>query len=1025
MQVDCGAEQEVINNMVMLFTCAFIMPDDSDRKHSRVVGCKKAPTKLTDQDIGSKAARFVRNGMMKKAVRLTTSGGVSAKKPPTMDGMRAKFPSDIGNDEWADVGGGVLAENGIQVRHIKSALLNFHATSAPGPDSVMPSAVRQVLNTNKVDDERVDLMGMVTHIFGVLSLQWQLPRCMKESRVIAIPKSDDDPDPTTELKFRPVQISGIMFRIFNLAMQYAVKESNDLSKVITEYQVGMEKEGLTLATNTVQAIYEHGDDRNRHAVSFELDIANAYNCMSRKHMLGCFKMCFDDQLASLLGDMLPTNGEEQVIWYGDERVMCDMPSGTRQGDPMGSPGFCIALSTLLRRIADEIHDEDRIVIDGEMVPKMIVYADNIEIFLASTDPIDRILDVCDEAKLHMGVELKPTHTRIALLHAKRYMDGEDQAYPIDEVRRIGTKHNIEIGFTQPTDDQCLVVMGVPVGNDEAVLEHLYMKADENLRTARQCALHLGIYPHELLAVLRYCFSTKMMHFARCLRSDLVHPVLLYYDIGLNELFLKSVGLPLSCMFDVNGNVADTVPDLDVFKNSLVDDSKLPDGLSINWRGLELMLSARYGGIDVSSCSTMAVAQRIGMFVNICGMKSSCIAKFFKKLIHPYLNESYRIVELPCNEFYVAPLDAKVNHDSNCVDMVNIPHFFEDVIVSANKLCLRTKVRSSNNEVMDVDDDIDWSKCTIEWLLPSDNNGARILLPNKASKCVSDVARSHIQKAVLKHSNIPKCGVLSLMESAYRGARDVLLSHPSWSSCLSPSCISILIRQKLVLDLGLASKCRRCTGKPGVRHLEHCECSCTRGYRTARHQYVVTALEKELNKHPKWNIMRNDRVVVDHDEARVRERVSDITLTGEYNAHFRSVQFDVSTVNVHCPSVCNVWRPYEVNTGSCNDPIKPVVNREWKKHNQYNNDWHPERPDDYFIPVCMSAYGAMSRRLIGDIRRIACEILDADDSNDGHGGWVVPHDHILVSLLAQRIRTNLAAAAVRSSCRSFSRLVGFA
>jgi len=482
------------------------------------------------------------------------------------------------------------------------------------------------------------------------------------------------------------------------------------------------------------------------------------------------------------------------------------------------------------------------------------------------------------------------------------------------------------------------------------------------------------------------------------------------------------------MFDLDENVLHTLPELDVIKDALNDDEngrRLPDGVSINWRGLELMLSARYGGIDVSSCSTMAVAQRIGMFVNICGMKSSCIAKFFKCMIHSYLDESYHVDVYPCHEFYKAPLNAVVMHDDS-VNMPNIPHFFEDVVVSANRLCMRVKIRGSNNEVLKVGEDvIDWDKCTIEWLLPSDNDGARVLLPNKASKVVSDVARTQIQKAIMNDPTIPKCGALHFLESSYRGARDVLLAHPSWTSVLSAASLSIYVRQKLVIDIGLAKKCMRCAGEPGVRHLEHCKSNCTRGFRTERHQCIVTALEKELMAHPKWNVMRNDRVKVDHDASRVRERVSDVTIIGQYNAHVRNVQFDVSTVNVHCPSILNVYRPYEpMNGDACDDPMKPVIDREKKKLMQYGTDWLAWRDDEYFIPVCMSAYGAMSKRLIGDIRQIACEILDADDSNDGHGGWVVPHDHILVSLRAQRIRANLAAAAIRSSCRSFSRLIGF-
>jgi len=600
---------------------------------------------------------------------------------------------------------------------------------------------------------------------------------------------------------------------------------------------------------------------------------------------------------------------------------------------------------------------------------------------------------------------------------------------VDDVKGIARNRGIEIGFTQPSDADCLVIMGVPIGNDKAVCEHLFKKTDECLKMSRQCALHLGLSPHELLHTLRKCFATKMNHFARCVRSELVYPVLLYCDIALCEIFLGSVGLTRTCMYNLDSNVVQTLPGLDVMRDSLMENAQLPDGVSVNWRGLELMLSARYGGFEVSTCSTLAVAQRIGMFVNICKLKSSPIAAFFRSLIHPFLNHPFRLVDdvHPCRQFY-PPSGVNNNVDNVRRVMPDIPHFFEDVVHSFHHLNMRLKVRDGGEIEIEVVDDpvneVDWYVCTIEWLLPSDGNGARILYPNKASRVVSDIARKCIQSVVMYDPSIPECAALSLRESSERGARDVLLSHPSWSSCLSPACISILARLKLVCMQGLANKCNRCDkdGAIGVRHVEHCGSNCVRGFRTNRHQCIVMALEKELRSHPYWTIMRNDRAVVYNADSHVGERVSDVTIVGEYLASIRSVQLDVSTVNVHCPSICNVRNPYTPCDGDLDDPMVHVQKREREKKIQYAADW--SRRGDLFIPVCMSAYGAMSSELIGNIRQWACEILGSEDGNNGHGDWVVPTDHILMSLRAQRIRTNLAAAAVRASCWSFAKLIGF-
>jgi len=189
-----------------------------------------------------------------------------------------------------------------------------------------------------------------------------------------------------------------------------------------------------------------------------------------------------------------------------------------------------------------------------------------------------------------------------------------------------------------------------------------------------------------------------------------------------------------------------------------------------------------------------------------------------------------------------------------------------------------------------------------------------------------------------------------------------------------------------------------------------------------------ALHKELVQHPEWYVSRNERSRVDREDAVVNERVSDIYHVGEYGGRVRTVQYDVSTVNCHCKSNTDLGHDVYAPCGRefvVPDPMVPVKKRVDDKRIQYGNDWAQGRPDDVFVPVCMSAYGAMSRDLVSACRSIAVEIFAADENNCGHGAWDIPADHILVSLLSQRIRCNLAAAAIRSSCMSLYKLVGFA
>jgi retron-type reverse transcriptase len=172
-----------------------------------------------------------------------------------------------------------------------------------------------------------------------------IPVCIKQNRSILLPKGEENLDNINN--WRPLTISSVILRLYTSLIA---------KRVLTSYKINprqrgfIEASGCSENSTLLSAVIDHAKRNHRELHVTFLDLAKAFDTVSHKHIVaGLQRFSTPTQFIDIVKDMY-CNVTTSFQCGIEKTNSIPMTRGVKQGDPLSSLLFNIAMDPLLEKI---------------------------------------------------------------------------------------------------------------------------------------------------------------------------------------------------------------------------------------------------------------------------------------------------------------------------------------------------------------------------------------------------------------------------------------------------------------------------------------------------------------------------------------------------------------------------------------------------------------------------------------------------------------------------------------------------
>jgi hypothetical protein len=430
------------------------------------------PSSISSDPTDSKGVIFsqvraaVAEGNFGKACKLLLSNGVSTLSDAVFDALAAKHPARfMAVPEPASLPPATQLSSG----EIMRALETFPSCSSAGPSKLWPQNVKDAVRCpSPLHAARAtnSLCALVNHLASG-NIPSEVAPFIIGAKLIPLAKKDGG--------IRPIAVGETLRRLVSKGLCSAVKR--EAADLLLPVQVGVAvRGGCEAAVHSTKAFVHH----YRHAKDMclaKMDFENAFNLMSRKHILEQVQKHFPG-LFRWAYLSLRTDGNLLL----SEQLSLKSSRGVQQGDPLGPLLFALGLQVIPLKLRQDFPSVFQVwyLDDGLLIGK-------------NNEVVQAISTIASEAsKIGMSLNLSKC-----------------------EVWWPGRKEFNEIPFdVSHVLDEGVEFLGAGVGSLKFIRGLMTRKLSQ-ARVLQKAILQLDDTQMEL-ALLRSCAATcKIMHLLRC------------------------------------------------------------------------------------------------------------------------------------------------------------------------------------------------------------------------------------------------------------------------------------------------------------------------------------------------------------------------------------------------------------------------------------------------------------------------------------------------------------------------------
>ena len=326
----------------------------------------------------------------------------------------------------------VHCEGDVTTEEMANALKNMNNGSSPGLDG---------LSTEFMKVFWCKLYLILVNAFNTSFQKGTLSYSQSSAVITLVHKGKELPKSNLS-SWRPISLTNTDYKI--LAKCLAIRLSAVIPSIVSDDQVGYVK-GRNISTNLriIDDVIDHLRIKNRTGVLLALDFSKAFDRISKKFMITAFeRFGFGPQFVKWVC-ILMSNTRSRIGYNGWMSEDFDVKCGIRQGCPFSPLAFVIAVELLAislrtdRRIQgigiDNVTSDENV----QKIMKILLYADDITLFLKDDGDISAVLDILQRFKAVSGLVINRSKSEAMWLGTNKGSKKDFGFKWVNEIKILG------------------------------------------------------------------------------------------------------------------------------------------------------------------------------------------------------------------------------------------------------------------------------------------------------------------------------------------------------------------------------------------------------------------------------------------------------------------------------------------------------------------------------------------------------------------------------------------------------------
>ena len=313
----------------------------------------------------------------------------------------------------------------INIEEASKALQMLNNNSSPGPDGLTAEFYKCFW---------LKLRNTVVDSFNESFTTGQISYTQSSAILTLLHKGKDLPKNKLN-NWRPISLTNTDYKI--LAKCLANRVGKVIGKIVSEDQVGYIKgRNVSTTLRTIDDIINMWNLKQRPGILLALDFQKAFDSISKQFMLSAFKKFgFGSDLLQWV-KILFTDTKSSIIYNGWVSENFNVTNGIRQGCPFSPLAFIIGVELLAIRFR-ESRDVKGLNIDVENVIKVLLYADDITVFLKDENDVRAVISIIKEFSQISALRLNLTKSEAMGIGSSKRLSFDIGVKWVKEIKVLG------------------------------------------------------------------------------------------------------------------------------------------------------------------------------------------------------------------------------------------------------------------------------------------------------------------------------------------------------------------------------------------------------------------------------------------------------------------------------------------------------------------------------------------------------------------------------------------------------------
>lgn len=359
-----------------------------------------------------------------------------------------------------------------------AAKLSRATNTAPGKDGLEYRHLRAL-----------DPNGKLLEIIFELVWKFGIPKAWKTSRTVPIYKKGD---PSDYGNFRPISLLPTMYKLFSGIINSRLVDVASSMGWISPEQKGFLPgvRGIQEHTFLLQTARDIAVRLRKNLIITWLDLLNAFGSIPHAILEELFgSLPIPPVLRGLLSDIYRDNTLEFAV--GSDTIPIDPTAGVRQGDPLSTEVFNLAIEPVLRAAKSAINQGFSLF---GFLAKVTGYADDLAVLGTSVAEQQRVLDAVDAVASILQLQFNPEKCVSLVLEKGVVPENLEPALRIHDVPIRTLKHEENEEY-----------LGTPMGSK------LLFRMPDTLKEKLDRLADSGLSPWQKLEVFRCALLPSLSH----------------------------------------------------------------------------------------------------------------------------------------------------------------------------------------------------------------------------------------------------------------------------------------------------------------------------------------------------------------------------------------------------------------------------------------------------------------------------------------------------------------------------------